>query len=75
VIAEAKAQMIRKSGFMEFWEPADIADVGGLENLKAYIRNRARGFKPANGNLPKPKGILLVGIPGSGKSLACKATS
>jgi len=75
VIAEAKAQMIRKSGLMEFWEPADIADVGGLENLKAYIRNRARGFKPANGNLPKPKGILLVGIPGSGKSLACKATS
>ena len=75
VIAEAKAQMIRKSGLMEFWAPADIADVGGLENLKAYIRNRARAFKPANDNLPKPKGILLVGIPGTGKSLSCKATA
>jgi SpoVK/Ycf46/Vps4 family AAA+-type ATPase len=67
--------MIRKSGLMEFWEPADINSVGGLENLKSYIRNRARAFKPENGNLPKPKGILLVGIPGTGKSLSCKATA
>jgi ATP-dependent 26S proteasome regulatory subunit len=75
VIAEAKAQMIRKSGLMEFWQPADIADVGGLENLKSYIRNRSKAFRPENEHLPKPKGILLVGIPGSGKSLSCKATA
>jgi SpoVK/Ycf46/Vps4 family AAA+-type ATPase len=75
VIAEAKAQMIRKSGLMEFWEPADISDVGGLENLKSYIRNRSKAFLPGNGKLPKPKGILLVGISGSGKSLSCKATA
>jgi len=75
VIAEAKAQMIRKSGLMEFWPPADIKDVGGLESLKSYIRNRARAFRPDNEHLPKPKGILLVGIPGTGKSLSCKATA
>lgn len=75
VIAEAKAQMIRKSGLMEFWEPADIADVGGLDNLKTFIRNRSKAFLPENGKLPKPKGILLVGIPGTGKSLSCKATA
>ena len=75
VIAEAKAQMIRKSGLMEFWSPADINDVGGLENLKSYIRNRSKAFRPENSHLPKPKGILLVGIPGSGKSLSCKATA
>lgn len=75
VIAEAKSQMIRKSGLMEFWQPADINSVGGLENLKSYIRNRARAFKPENGNLPKPKGVLLVGVPGTGKSLSCKATA
>src|SRR5208283_4248474 len=75
VIAEAKAQMIRKSGLMEFWQPADINSVGGLENLKSYIRNRARAFKPENSNLPKPKGVLLVGVPGTGKSLSCKATA
>ncbi len=75
VIAEAKAQMIRKSGLMEFWEPASIEDVGGLDNLKTFIRNRSKAFLPGNRNLPKPKGILLVGISGTGKSLSCKATA
>jgi SpoVK/Ycf46/Vps4 family AAA+-type ATPase len=75
VISQAKAQMIRKSQLMEFWEPTEIADVGGLENLKTYIQNRAKAFDSTNLHLPRPKGILLVGIPGTGKSLSCKATA
>lgn len=75
VISQAKAQMIRKSQLMEFWEPTEIADVGGLENLKKYIKNRAQAFDSNNLHLPRPKGILLVGIPGTGKSLSCKATA
>ncbi|GKT09104.1 AAA family ATPase [Desulforhabdus sp. TSK] len=75
VITEVKAQMIKKSGLMEFWEPADISRVGGLGTLKAYIRNRATAFLPGNEHLPKPKGVMLVGIPGTGKSLASKATA
>ncbi len=76
VISEAKSQMIRKSGLMEFWEPADIADVGGLNNFKAFIENRSQAFNPDNNtNLPQIKRILLVGIPGTGKSLASKATA
>ncbi|HQN37753.1 MAG TPA: AAA family ATPase [Caldisericia bacterium] len=75
VISEAKGQMIRKSGLMEFWEPAQITDVGGLENFKTFIANRAIAFNPESNNLPQIKGILLVGIPGTGKSLASKATA
>jgi len=75
VISEAKSQMIRKSGLMEFWSPADINDVGGLGHLKAFISNRAKAFSPENFKLPHPKGLLLVGIPGTGKSLSSKATA
>jgi len=74
VISEAKGQMIRKSGLMQLWEPADIEDVGGLDALKAFINNRAKAYD-AESTLPPPKGILLVGIPGTGKSLSCKATA
>ena len=75
IITTQKGQMIRKSGLMEFWEPAAIEDVGGLGSLKLFIANRARAFAPDNETLPRPKGVLLVGIPGTGKSLSCKATA
>ena len=75
IISETKAQMIRKTGLMEFWPPAKIQDVGGLGNLKKFIENRSRAFLPDNENLPRPRGILLVGVAGTGKSLSCKAAA
>jgi len=75
IISEAKSQMIRKSGLMEFWEPARIHDVGGLGALKSFIENRSKAFNPENEDLPQIRGILLVGIPGTGKSLSSKATA
>ena len=55
IVSEAKAQMIRKSKLMEFWEPADIKDVGGLSRLKEFIQNRAKAFMPDNETLPPPE--------------------
>ena len=73
IIEGEKLQAIRKSGLMELYEPVAESELGGLESLKRYIHNRKRGFEDAS--LPAPKGILLVGLPGAGKSLTAKVTA
>jgi len=75
IIIEQKKMMIRRSGLMEFFPPVPINQVGGLEPFKKYLRNRIQAFEPGNDHLPKPKALLLVGIPGTGKSLSCKAAA
>jgi SpoVK/Ycf46/Vps4 family AAA+-type ATPase len=75
VITEQKKQMIRRTGLMEFWPPVPVDQVGGLELFKQYLQNRMKAFEPGNDHLPKPKALLLVGIPGTGKSLSCKAAA
>lgn len=75
VITEQKMQMIRRTGLMEFWPPVPVELVGGLDLLKQYLLNRKKAFEPGNEHLPKPKALLLVGIPGTGKSLSCKAAA
>ena len=75
IITEQKKQMIRRTGLMEFWPPVPIDQVGGLGLFKQYLQNRMKAFDPGNEHLPKPKALLLVGIPGTGKSLSCKAAA
>lgn len=75
IISDLKSQLIRKSGLLEVWEPEHLSSVGGLSQLKTYIKTRAKAFTPGNEHLPRPKGLLLVGIPGTGKSLSCKAAA
>ncbi|MGM0488945.1 MAG: AAA family ATPase [Planctomycetota bacterium] len=73
-----KEQIIRKSGMLEFYStPERFGSIGGLENLKAWLRQRGKAFSEAarQFGLPSPKGLLLVGVPGCGKSLSAKAVA
>ncbi len=77
-IREEKRQIVQKSGLLEYYEtPEDLGSVGGLELLKFWLKRRARAYEPAarDYGLPPPKGLLLLGVQGCGKSLAAKAVS
>src|SRR2546429_4016492 len=77
VFAE-KQQIIRKSGLLEYYATSEsFANVGGMSVLKEWLNKRAVAFtKEARAfGLPAPKGILMLGVQGCGKSLSAKAVS
>lgn len=80
LILREKQQYIKKSGLLElvnFRESID--DIGGLDNLKAWLQKKAVIFKNLDAaikfGVDVPKGIMIVGMPGCGKSLTAKATA
>jgi SpoVK/Ycf46/Vps4 family AAA+-type ATPase len=75
LVLEEKKQSIRQTGILEFFTArASLKSVGGLDNLKQWVRVRQEAFteEARRYGLPNPKGILLVGIQGTGKSLSAK---
>ncbi|MBN1459507.1 MAG: AAA family ATPase [Armatimonadetes bacterium] len=78
IILSEKEQAIRKSGMLEYYHPEEqFGDVGGLEMLKDWLkkRNSAFGERAKEFGLPAPKGALLLGVQGCGKSLCAKAVA
>jgi ATP-dependent 26S proteasome regulatory subunit len=77
-ILSEKRQLIRKNGILEYREPRfRFEDIGGLAALKQWLRVRKEGFSDdaVKFGLDIPKGILLAGCPGTGKSMMCDAVA
>jgi len=77
VLAEKK-QIVRRGSLLEFYESQDdLDDVGGLDALKVWLARRHRAFSEdaREYGVPLPKGILLLGVQGCGKSLVARAVS
>lgn len=78
VILEEKVQVIKKTGILEFIRSEySIKDIGGLDNLKNWLlkRNNSWSEQAKKYCIPAPKGVLVTGVPGCGKSLTAKAMS
>lgn len=78
-IFRQKRQIVRKSGLLDFIETAGLSldDVGGLETLKSWLRRRRVAFSPAGRafGVQAPKGVLVTGVPGCGKSWSAKCVA
>jgi SpoVK/Ycf46/Vps4 family AAA+-type ATPase len=77
-VMQAKYELLNHGGALQFeYDTARFSDVGGLERLKTWLEQRKPVFRGESGakHLDPPKGILLIGVQGCGKSLAAKATA
>lgn len=78
VILKEIKQIVRKSRLIEYFEAKEeFGQIGGMENLKDWLKKRGKSFSEdaRKFGLPQPKGLLLLGVQGCGKSLTCKAIS
>ena len=76
VLLSEKKQIISQTEILEYWAVNEkIDDIGGVDKLKEWLKKRKTSFglKASNYGLPTPRGLLLVGIQGTGKSLTAKA--
>lgn len=75
-VSSEKEQIIKKSGILDYFpKNEDLKDVGGMEVLKDWLFKRQKAYekKARDFGLQEPKGLLLLGVPGCGKSLTAKS--
>jgi ATP-dependent 26S proteasome regulatory subunit len=78
LLVSEKKHLIQGSDLLEFYDHEEgVADVGGLDNLKEWIaqRSEAFGVRAREQGIPTPKGVLLLGVQGCGKSLTARVTA
>ncbi len=73
-VTKAKFELMNMDGVLHFeYSTALMGDVAGLYNLKKWLEDRRQAITSSKGSLDPPKGVLLFGVQGGGKSLAAKA--
>ena len=78
ILLSEKKQIISQTEILEYWSSDEnIQKIGGVDNLKEWLRKRntSFGIQASNYGLPTPRGLLLIGIQGTGKSLTAKAVA
>jgi SpoVK/Ycf46/Vps4 family AAA+-type ATPase len=76
VLMQAKYELLNRSGVLTFeYDSARFADLGGMAKLKEWLRQRRAAFDGSAPNLDPPKGALLLGVQGCGKSVAARAAA
>jgi ATP-dependent 26S proteasome regulatory subunit len=78
IVLTEKKQLIRRNGILEYIDfDESLESIGGLEELKHWLQQRSNAFteRAREYGLPQPKGMLILGVPGCGKSLIAKTTS
>jgi hypothetical protein len=76
LVLAAKYQLLNRGGTLTY-EPdtAKFAEIGGLARLRPWLQSRKASFDGSAPGLDPPKGVMLIGVQGCGKSLACRASA
>ncbi len=75
-VMQAKYELLNRSGVLAYeYDTAQFADLGGMARLKTWLRQRKPAFDGSAPKLEAPKGVLLLGVQGCGKSVAAKAAA
>lgn len=74
-IGKGKTEIVNRNDLLELYPPESMSNVGGMGNLKEWVSKRAGCYsdEAAEFGIEPPKGMVFVGVPGTGKSLAAKA--
>ena len=76
IVLANKRQLLQRGGLLEYIQtPLSLDEIGGMNSLKQWLRHRKQAFKPEarDFGLEHPKGVLMLGVQGAGKSLCAKA--
>jgi SpoVK/Ycf46/Vps4 family AAA+-type ATPase len=75
-LMQAKYALLNRSGVLSFeYDTAKFADLGGMSRLKDWLKQRRPAFDGSAPQLDSPKGVLLLGVQGCGKSVAARAAA